>query len=94
MAFKMSGFSGFKIIEDRLIKKAKRKIRKADKLGAVGEDTSKNERQFRRGEKKRDQAVDLLAEAGYDDMQIEEATGSDGRKVAMDWAKKKKNKKK
>ena len=94
MAFKMKGFPFNEDYQkNRKIKRAKRKIRKADKLGAVGGDTSKNERQFRRGEKKRDQAVDLLAGAGYDDMQIEEATGSDGRKVAMDWATKNKNKK-
>ena len=86
MAFKMKGFSGFGNKEERLIKRAKRKIRKADKLGAVGGDFSKNERQFSRGERKRDKAVDLLTKAGYSDMQIEEATGSDGRRVAMDWA--------
>jgi hypothetical protein len=72
--------------DSRKVRRAKRKIRKADKLGAVGGDFSKNERQFLRGERKRDKAVDLLVKAGYSDMQIEEATGSDGRRVAMDWA--------
>ena len=95
MAFKMKGFSGLR----NKIKtaRAKRLIRKH--VGSVTSDAlnadNVTDKQFNKAERKIHKAGRLLEEAGHDkDFVRETATGSEGYKAAIDFAKKKKKKKK
>ena len=95
MAFKMNGFSGFR----NKIKtaRAKRLIRKF--VGSTTSDApnadSVTKKEFDKADEKMIKAARLLEEAGYDKYFAREtATGSEGYKAAMEFAKKKKNKNK
>ena len=94
MAFEMKGFSGFR----NKIKtaRAKRLIRKyAGSTTVDGPDAYNiSEKKFNKAERKMDKANRLLLEAGHNIEKREEATGADGYKVAMDFAKKKNKKNK
>ena len=95
MAFKMKGFPGFR--SKIKTARAKRLIRKF--VGSTTSDApnadSVTEKEFDKADKKMIKAARLLEEAGYDkDFARETATGSEGYKVAMEFAKNKKNKNK
>ena len=98
MAFKMKGFKPFTKLSKKIkTARAKRLIRKH--VGSTTSDApnadSVTEKEFNKADEKMIKAARLLEEAGYDkDFARETATGSEGYEVAMDFAKKKKNKKK
>ena len=94
MAFKMNGFSGF---QDKIrVKRAKRLIKKyVGKTTIDGPDTFNiSNEEFDKADMKVHKADMLLKKAGYSQEQREEATGPEGYKSAIEFATKKKNKRK
>ena len=85
----MKGFSPFTRKSDRILRRAKRLIRKSVSDTTIDSptfDPNVSNRKFDKQIKRNIKAGKLLNKIGYDLDEIEQATGAGGWGAAMDWA--------